>query len=544
MRPSFPVMPTSLTSTRTAMLIAAGLVLVGFLAFSPALQGGFVNWDDPEYVTENRHVLTGLNRENIVWAFSNVSAKIWLPLTWLSLQVDATVFGPGPFGFHLTNVLLHAINCGLLFWVLRSVTGSTFRSAAAALVWGVHPLRVESVAWVTERKDVLSACFGLLAVLAYARFTRVRTRREQWKWMAVTLGMTVLSLMAKPILFMLPALLLLLDAWPLKRLDRSTWFMRIAEKLPLVVVCVAFAGVAAWAAGNTINEGMQSFPFGQRVANALISTARYLWHMVYPFRLSPFYPYFADWSIGVAVGAGVLLAGITAGSIWTYPRRPWLLVGWAWFLLTLGPVLGLTQAGSQSMADRFVYLPMIGIVIAVAYSLPAGWAAAPQRRLVVGGVTALLAGLLLILSLRQCLVWRDGVSLWTHALAVSAENQIAHGQLGRAYEGAGRADLALPHLVRAVESDPQDAMLRVALGSVLEKLNQPQRAAEQFRIAVERGPENWAALNNYGVVLARQGDFAGALACFTKADRLSGGRAETRDNLVRLQQLLSHSPRP
>jgi hypothetical protein len=404
--------------------------------FLPAVTHDFITYDDPVYVTDNAHVTGGLTWADVRWAFQSTEASNWHPLTWLSHMADCQIFGLHPWGHHLTNVLLHALNAVLLFLVLRGMTGALWRSLFVAALFGLHPLHVESVAWVSERKDVLSTTFCMLALWAYARrIGRARCRDPgAWAYYGWAVLFFALGLMCKPMLVTLPCVLLLLDYWPLNRWNGASTAARfglLAEKVPFFALSAAASAVTLFAQGSGGSvASIEDFPWPVRLANALIAYCWYLGKSFVPTKLAVFYPYFAELPpVGETLLAGFLLAGITVTSVALARRRPYLLVGWLWFLGTLVPVIGLVQIGGQSKADRYSYVPLIGVFIMAAWSAGEATASWAHRRWVLGlAAGAILVGCALATS-RQLIFWKDGISLFHHALAVTENNWVAHANL-------------------------------------------------------------------------------------------------------------------
>jgi tetratricopeptide (TPR) repeat protein len=465
----------------------AGIALV---VFARALDFRFVSLDDNEYVTLNPEVRRGLTLDGTLWDFSTFYVANWHPLTWLSLQLDASFWKttqgePDPRGFHLTSVLLHAANAALLFLALRALTGAPWRSACVALLFAVHPLRVESVAWVAERKDVLSLFFGLMALWAYAAYVRAPSAR---RYLAVALALA-LSLMCKPMLVTLPSLLLVLDWWPLRRVNvLGDWRRLIVEKLPLFALAAASCVVTYLAqekGGAT--RGSELFPPAVRLENAAVSYVAYLAKTFWPFGLAPFYPHpggaLSGWQVA---GAAVLLAGLTASAVLLRRRAPYLLTGWLWFLGTLVPMIGLVQVGNQAYADRYTYFPQIGIVLAVCWAV-ADLSAARPRVAVAAAVVVAVA--LVARTESQLPTWHDSFALWQHALQVTGPNPTA----------------------------------LVSLGTVEEEREHPQEAEEYYRKALAVPPESFLAHLNLGGLLARQGKYEEALAELAAARELAPG---------------------
>lgn len=486
----------------------------------------FLNYDDNLYVAENPHVRGGLTGENFAWAFTTFRAANWHPLTWISLQFDASVFGTQPMGFHLTNLLLHIANVLLLFLLLSRVTGHVWRSAFAAALFAIHPLHVESVAWVAERKDVLSTLFWLLTMLAYVQYAR---KPSAGRYAAVGV-LFALGLMAKPMLVTLPLILLLMDYWPLGRFsvgrkNAPPTSRLFYEKIPLLALSIgscAVTFVAQQEGGAVASVG--GVPVGLRVGNAIVSCAAYIVKMVYPAKLAVFYPYSASlpaWEIAASV---LLIGGISYLAYRLRASRPYLAVGWLWYLITLIPVIGLVQVGQQSMADRYTYVPLIGLFVALT------WLVGQVRRVGLVGLAAVivLAGL----SWRQVGFWKDNNTLFTHALAVTENNHMAHANLGVALYDAGKFEGALDHFRQAVEIKPNEAVAQCSLGTVFMKLNRADEAIEHLETAVRLNNGLSEAHNNLGVLYGNRGDFEKAADHYREAVRTDPDSADAYFNLA------------
>jgi tetratricopeptide (TPR) repeat protein len=424
-------------STRWRVTLIAALLFVLVAAvFLPSIRQGFIPYDDPKYVTQNVHVNTGLTWANLRWALTSTEASNWHPLTWMSHMLDCQLFGLNAAGHHLTNLLLHAFSTMLLFVALRRMTRADWPSLVVAALFGLHPMHVESVAWISERKDVLSTAFATGVLWLYAvRADWLREKRRGTAWLyAATWLCFALGLAAKSMLVTLPCVLLLLDFWPLRRWPDSTtrgrWWL-VAEKLPFLACSagVSLITVLAQSEGEAVGS-VDDFTLPVRVGTALISYCRYLGHCVYPAHLGVFYPNFAQqppWP--QEVGAVAVLAAITLGAIAFARRRPYLLIGWLWFLGTLVPVIGFVQVGGQTMADRYSYFPLVGVFVMLAWGLaeaPLAWA---RHRLAWGiaGVAALAA--LATLTTRQLRFWRSGETLFRHTAAITQDNWVAHFNL-------------------------------------------------------------------------------------------------------------------
>lgn len=485
-------------------LTAAALVTVTGVVFAPALGCKFINFDDPEYVLKNNEVRGGLSAEGTRWAFTTFAQANWHPLTWLSLQLDASVWGPDPQGFHLTNVVLHAANAALLFLAFRSLTGAFWRSAVLSLLFALHPLRVESVAWVSERKDDLSMFFGLAALWAYSGFQRSQSILR----MAAVAALFALSLASKPTLVTLPLLLLVLDWWPGRRARTVRgWFRLFVEKLPLFALAAGSCVVTymAQAGGGAMKP--DSMSFAVRVGNAVVAYGAYLVKTVWPAPLAVFYPHpgLAGGSgldpVGVAVAA-VALAGITGAALKLRTRAPYLLAGWLWYLGTLVPMLGLVQVGGQAYADRYSYFPQIGVLIIVC------WGAAELNRgrvrvAIAAGTAA--AAALAALTWIQISYWRDSVTLWEHDLAVTVATPLALYNCGEALQTEGRVDEAAARFREAIRIDPKDSDAHFHLGMILQQKGQFEEAAPQFEQVCRLDPGSLAAHTRLGDIYSHKG---------------------------------------
>ncbi len=512
---------------RRGLLAAAALAGITFAAFAPSLRCDFINFDDPFYVRNNPQVQGGLSREDIGWAFTTYHMGNWHPLTWLSLQLDAALWGTGPFGFHLTNVLLHAANAALLFLALRSLTGASWRSAAVALLFAVHPLRVESVTWVAERKDVLSVFFGFLALCAYSGYARAPAAG---RYLAVGVALA-LSLMAKPTFVTLPCLLLVLDGWPLARARAlRDWGRLAAEKLPLFALVAAASAVSVEAqAGQGAVMGLETYPPRARAGNAAVSYVTYLTKTVWPTDLAPFYPHpGASLPHLKVTGAALLLAALTVAAVTLRSRAPYLLTGWLWYLGTLVPVIGLVQVGDQAYADRYTYFPQVGIVLAAVWGAADLAGARPRLALAAAGAVAVV---LAALTWDQEQFWRDSASLWEHSLRAADRNSLALMNLGVAREEQGRGEEAAECLRDALKLNPGAVLARTNLGRLLCTQGKLSEAEKELRKACDLAPEFAAAHSHLGEVFLRQGKFDEAAREQLRALELEPGLGLAHCNL-------------
>ena len=521
-------------SRPSPILVAAGLAILTLLTFGHVLGNGFVNYDDPIYVTANAYIRTPFGPSSVRRAFASTDALNWHPLTWMSLQLDYRLFGLRPWGYHLTNLMLHLGSTLVLFGALYAMTGAIWRSALVAALFAIHPLHVESVAWVAERKDVLSGFFWMLTMATYAGYVRA----PSWSRYLLVVMSFGLGLMAKPMVVSLPFVLLLLDYWPLQRIaTRRSAAWLVMEKAPLFALA-AGASVLTWHAqqsGGAI-ESLDSFPFSVRVENALVSYARYVGMTFWPRGLAVFYPHPGEsLSLGLAVMAGVVLLAITAATLLLRRRAPYLLVGWLWFLGTLVPVIGLVQVGQQALADRYTYIPLIGVFLAFAWGLGDIVGRWPNWRsyLVVGTGAALAA--LAVCSWLQVRHWKSSTALWEHALVVAADNATARNNLGLALleenNSAAQAAEAEIHLRAAVELRPNHVRAYTNLGKALARQEKNDEAIVWYQRAISIEPDLPETRNNLGIVLAKCGRLDEAIEQLKEAVRLAPNFEEARHNL-------------
>lgn len=513
-------------------LVGLLLVAATAAAFSPVVHCNFAeHLDDDVYVTGNDEVRAGLTAHGLRWAWTTRHASNWHPLTWLSLMLDAQLFGLSPVGFHLTNLLLHIGNTLLLFTLLQCLTGYVGRSAWVAALFALHPLHVESVAWVSERKDVLSTFFGLLALLAYARYAQ---SPRMGRYMAVG-ACFALSLLAKPMLVTLPLLLLVLDWWPLRRwpgLGGASGRARlVAEKVPLVVLALASCAATVWAQGTGgAVVSLVAVPLWARILNAILSYAQYLRQMLLPVDLAAYYPYHEP-RLGAALLAGAILLGVS-GVAWRLRGRcPYLLVGWLWYLGTLVPVIGLVQVGMQAHADRYTYFPLIGPFLALVWGL----ADLASRQHWERPAISLGAGALLFLSVGtwvQVHYWQNSLMLWHHALEVTPPNPFAEQSLGVALLKRGDFLQARPHLERALQLGPEFPELKAHLGMALVQAGELERGAALLEQAARTGTvlPAWASVT-LGLTYAALGRTAESIDALKEALRQEPGSVDAHIGL-------------
>jgi tetratricopeptide (TPR) repeat protein len=524
-------------------LIAATLIIYANVRLYP-----FVNSDDPVYL--NAHVLQGLTWNNVRWAFTDATVPYWHPLTFLSHMLDVSLFGTNAGGHHVTNVILHVASTLMLFGLMLQMTGWLGRSAVIAALFGLHPLRVESVAWVAERKDVLSTFFWIATTWAYVRYVhRPRARRY-----AAVIVLFASGLMAKPMIVTLPFTLLLLDYWPLHRINLDGTPTRrhgpslrglLSEKIPLFALA-ALASLGTFAAQREVGavNTLEAIPLGLRVANALHSYVAYIGDLIWPARLAALYPYpgaVSDTSLFISM---LVLAAVTALVVVGRRQYPYLLVGWLWYLGTLLPVVGVIQVGPQARADRFTYVPHIGLLLMLVWGIHDLMRRWSNRRVVLVPAAAAAIAACIIVARRQAGYWRSSTTLWEHTLAVTRNNGVAHYNLGLALAGAGQDDDAISHLREATRLEPDFAFAHNRLALALDRRGDLAGSRMHLAEVVRLMPTSAEAYANLGVALAQERRYPEAIAAFSKALELNPADATSRSRLEFLRRGLVKSPPP
>jgi Flp pilus assembly protein TadD len=541
-------------------LVYAGLVGINLIAFASVGRLGFVDYDDNEYVAANPHIAAGLTWSGLRWAVTSGYFANWHPLTWVSHMLDVTLFGLNPGGHHAINLVFHIAATLLLFANLHRMTNAPRQSAVVAVLFAVHPVHVESVAWVSERKDVLSTLMLMLTLWMYVSYVE---RSGVWRYAAVV-ALMALGLMAKPMLVTLPLVMLLLDVWPLRRpLARAL----VLEKLPLFALAAASSVITiiAQRASGALMQLVQ-VSLDLRAANALISYARYIGKTLWPVDLIVMYPLPSELpSPAWIAGALVIMLGITSLSVLTGRRYPYLLVGWLWYVVTLLPVIGIVQVGAQSMADRYTYVPSIGLFIMIAWGVPDALRAWPQRRLALQLASAAVITVCTALTFRQVQFWRSSLTLWQHAVDATPDNYFAQGSLGYvlwkagntaeamphyeralrlnpnfaeghnnigvALAGLGRDAEALPHFAEAVRLKPTYAVARQNLDATNAKVRTEDDELRRYALLVRDKPNDLAARNELGAALAARGRIDDAIREFGEALRINPTHPDVHYNL-------------
>ncbi len=521
--------------SRAPWVIGAALAVITIAVFCRVVTFDFIVYDDPSYVTANPQVQAGLSVENFAWAFASSRAYNWHPLTWLSLMLDCQLFGPDAGWFHLTNLLLHTANTVLLFILLFRMTKALWPSAFVAAAFAIHPLHIQSVAWVAERKDVLSTLFWLLTMLLYVRYTE---RSSTGRYVLV-LFVFALGLMAKPMLVTLPVILLLLDYWPLKR--KCSLPKLLLEKLPFIFFAVVSSVITlvVQAQSGAVRD-IVKFPFDIRVINALISYVKYILKMFWPVNLSVFYPHpgrslhFSD-----AVIPALLFVAVTVLAIRFARTRGYLLFGWLWYLCTLMPVIGLVQVGDQAMADRYTYIPLIGLFIIIAWGLPELLARYAFRKTIFVIAAAVVLSAMAVSTCMQLGYWQNSVTILERAVEVNPNDRFAQANLGVAFLRKSSYDDAIVHFEKALQIDPCDAMSHLNIGVALFRRNKIGEAVSHFEKALAIDPCDVPTRLNLATALAKQGKTQRAIEQCDEILRIAPGRSEAlelRRQILQQQQ--------
>ena len=533
----------------TLIGISIFLIALTWAVFGQTGNYQFVNYDDPLYVLDNAHVRAGLTWRGIAWAFTHVHSQNWHPLTTMSHMFDCQLFGLNPGAHHLVNVFFHSIAAVLLFILLAQITNSIWASAFVAAVFAIHPLRVESVAWIAERKDVLSGVFFMLTLLAYFRWTRKQT---VGRYLAMSI-LFACGLMSKPMLITTPIILLLLDYWPLNRSQKSevrsqkssnpSWTKLVVEKVPLFVLSIGSCFATLWAQNFALGS-TQFLPLQWRVTNALFSYFEYVRQMFWPVDLIPFYVHPENrLEIWRLLTAAISLIALTAIVIVRRRQNPYLLVGWLWYLVMLIPVIGIVQVGLQGHADRYTYLPQIGLDIALVWliwdltksCLPRRSASAKAGRLqkiILSAAAAIVLITLSSLSWKQTTHWRDTEALWRHTLAVTPDSDVAHAGLGGILFVRGQIDESIDHYERALRLRDGNVAAHFGLGRALAAKQKTDPAIFHFQKALSIQPDNIGASNDLGVMFASKGEIREAISAWEQSLSFDPDNADAANNIA------------
>lgn len=528
-------------STKYRIAACLGLVAISVLCYLPVFSAEFAGYDDTIYVTENETVQSGLSVSTVVWAITTDATGNWHPLTWLSHLLDVELFGMDARGHHATSLLIHVVNVLLLLWLLLQLTGAFWRSALIAALFAIHPLNVESVAWIAERKNVLSTTFWFLATLCYVRFVRTRSLG----WYLATAGTFALGLLAKPMLVTLPFTLLLLDFWPLKRAEseafkgRSTVSIGLAlvrEKLPLIGISAVFSiivFIVQRAEGSV--KSLEAFPFLLRIENAFIAYVQYVHKMLLPFELVPHYPHpGANVNTVLAAVCALAILGVTVVCVLLSRRHPHLVVGWFWYLGTLVPVIGIVQVGNQAHADRYAYIPLLGLFLMIVFSLPARLGATARLRNATGAVFAILIALLCVRTWDQATHWHSAETIHAYGISIFPNDDAMQHNLGKYYLENEDFEKAGHHIALALENNPRNSFARYNLGVVRLRQDRPAEAADLFHEVLRRNPRHVDSWQSLGNALRKSGDAREAQDAYSAALELNPEFSAAHFNLGQL----------
>jgi Flp pilus assembly protein TadD len=522
---------------RLQLVICLFLVVLSLVVYQQLTGCDFVNYDDELYVKKNPHIMAGLTLESIIWAFTTGYASNWHPLTWMSHMLDFELYGLNPMGHHWTNLQIHIVNTVLLFLFLKWMTGAIWRSAFVAALFAVHPLHVESVAWVAERKDVLCSFFWILSMWAYVRYVRNTTKIRY----VLLVIFFIFGLMSKPMIVTLPFVLLLLDFWPLSRFQSMLHKQQISvyktigylvrEKIPLFVLSTisSFITFFVQQQGGAVSS-IETFPLKARVANAIISYTSYIGKMIWPIHLGVLYP-LREWYPVQVMTSGLLLLVLSSLAVWKWRRFPYLTTGWLWYLGTLIPVIGIVQVGIQRMADRYTYIPSIGLFIIVAWGMSDITAKWRCQRTVVAVFSSIILIFYMIFTWFQVGYWHNQITLFKHTIEVTHNNSIAHCELGHALAQTGKPNEALVYYIKALQINPNYAEAYNNLGVILASQNKDKEAIINFYEALRIDSDYAGAYYNLGKVFVNQGRIEEAIVNYRKALHFSPDMTEALYNL-------------
>jgi Tfp pilus assembly protein PilF len=514
------------------IFICLGLALIVIVPFYQTSQFEFVIYDDSAYIMSNKNIQAGFDRSSVSWVFTTLFASNWQPLTWLSLMLDYKMYGTGAGGYHVTNVLIHLVNTLLLFLIFGRMTGRLWQSGFVAALFSVHPLHVESVAWVMARKDVLSAMFWLLTMGAYAYYAD-NPSLKRYVWVVIAF---VLGLMSKPMIVTLPFVLLLLDYWPLRRFQGGIFiagWRLILEKIPLIALSAIVSVITIYGQGSSgALKSLGDIGLSDRMANAIVSYGGYMAKMLWPMNLTCFYPYPPSFPISIVLLSLTFLGAVCFFSFKYIRTAPYLAMGWFWYLITLLPVCGIIQVGDQAMADRYTYIPLIGLFIAIAWGIPDLLKGNPFYRYfipIAAGITILL---LVILTFNQTGIWKNSVALFEHAIAVTEGNYVAHNNLGSYLMRLNRFDEAASHFEKVVQIKPDDEKYLNNLGIALFRQNRYDEAMKYYLRAIAVNPDFADSYINAADVCLFSGRENEALEYYRKGLHLRPGNPVAESNVA------------
>jgi len=522
---------------KNIFLIVLFLIITSCAAFCRITGNDFINFDDDDYITENNHIQSGINAASIKWSFTSVAESNWHPLTWISHALDWSLFGANASGHHFVSLLLHIGAVIFLFLFLNKITNNIWPAAFAAAFFALHPLRVESVAWVSERKDVLSMFFGMACLYAYALYAENSKLSKYF----LCLILFALALMSKPMLVSLPFVLMLLDYWPLGRCQKALsvsmgsryqlTFRLLWEKVPFVLFAIVFSVLTLWAqdTGHSVTS-VEVLRFPERFGNAIVSYAAYLGKIFWPTNLAVFYPYEFSLPLWKILISALILTGITVAVLYYIRKLPFLFMGWFWYLGTLMPVIGLVQVGKQSMADRYTYLPSIGIAVMLAWGIPLLFQREEIRKKILFSTAIAVLCMLGFLTWMQCGYWKNSASLFSHTLRVTKDNYLAHNNFGVALSSEGFIEGAIDNYNEAIRIKPDYTEAYYNRGIAYNNLGHYQRAIGDYDKSIRIRPDYAEAYYNRGIAYANLGYHQHAIGDYNKAIRIKPDYTEAYNN--------------
>lgn len=502
-------------------IILSGITL---FTFSDLRNHGFINYDDNEFILENEHIRNGFSIDSLTYAFTDINSGIWHPITWLSHILDCQLYGLNPMGHHWNNLIFHILNVLLLFVILQKITGASYRSFFVALLFAIHPIQIESVAWVSERKNVLSTFFYLLCVLSYISYVK---EQKFGKYILFIL-FYILGLMSKPMMVTMPFVLLLLDYWPLGRLkvgeDNGCVNPRplkgnltiIIEKIPLLIIAIIFS-IISWKSQYTSGAmtELKDIPLFARIELSLVSYMKYLYKIIWPHKLAFYYPYNNNIPMWETIVASLILILISLFSVYYFNKKKYFLFGWLWFLIIIFPVIGLVHLGDQAMADRYMYIPCIGIFIFIVWAGNDLITHLPFNKTISISVCLVITILLSLLSVKQLKTWENNYSLYTHAIAVTENNYVAHGNLGAVLLNSGKTDEAIYHLNKALEIKPQDRKSHFDMGTAMAAKRMYNEAKKHFNVILKSYPDDIETIVMLGRIHFDMEEYEKSIHCFS-----------------------------
>jgi Tfp pilus assembly protein PilF len=526
----------SISPQRQTLIVYIVLTIVTLAVFWQVNQYDFINFDDNVYVTQNSHIHSGLTPEGVRWAFSTQYLGLWNPLVWLSFMFDYQIYGLNAGGYHLTNRVLHLLSTLLLFWLFNRMTGAVWKSAFVAAIFAFHPLHVESVAWISERKDVLSAFFWMLTLCLYVYYTE---KPVIIRYLLVLFSF-VCALMSKPMVVTLPVIMIILDYWPLERFQSKKGKLilwQLKEKIPFFILSAALVIITLHSPQNTALRTLynifgqpKEFPLFSRIANALVSYVTYLEKTFWPHDMAIFYPFPSQIPVWQVIGASLLILIITTAVIVMIKRLPYLFVGWMWYAITIAPVIGIIQISAYAMADHYHYLPSVGIVVMLAWGIPSLIKSEEIRKKILFPAGIIFLGIMAFLTWQQCGYWKNSITLFSHALQVTKDNYLAHNNLGLALFAEGKSLEAIDHYNKAICITPDCAGFYSNRGLAYAKLGQHKRAIEDYNKAICITPDYADAYNNRGITYYKLGHYQRAIEDFNETIRLKPDDALAYNN--------------